>query len=199
VIELADGVFVKRHEALDLNLGLVVGTESCLVIDTGFDTAFAQDVRRVTDLPWRVVYTHNHWDHVLATSAFLPCEVWAHEDCVISPEILEGDAKNYPDLFDADAPLVSPTHRFRDHVEFGLGERTVELRHFGPSHTSHDAMVFVPDAGVLFTGDVIEIGAPVQFGPDATPENWPNVVAQLRELGATLIVPGHGEPSAEWT
>ncbi|TWP51279.1 MBL fold metallo-hydrolase [Lentzea tibetensis] len=193
--EIAPGVFVKRHEELDLNLGLVVGTEQCLVIDTGLNGDFARDVRAITALPWRVVLTHDHWDHVLGTSAFLPCEVWAHEKAAITPEILKGDAKNYPGLFDPDAELIPPTHTFRDHVSFDLGGRTVELHHFGPSHTNHDAMAYVPDAGVVFAGDVIEIGAPVQFGPDATPENWPNVVAQLKELGATLVVPGHGEPT----
>ncbi|GLZ34926.1 MBL fold metallo-hydrolase [Lentzea sp. NBRC 105346] len=199
MIEIATGVFVKRHEELDLNLGLVVGDRECLVIDTGLNDAFAADVRKITPLPWRVVLTHNHWDHVLGTPAFLPCEIWAHENCTVDEEILLGDAKNYPELIPVDPVLVPPTHTFKNHKKFDLGGRTVELHHFGPSHTSHDVVVHVPDVDVVFAGDVVEIGAPVQFGPDATPENWPNVIEQIKRLAPAMVVPGHGTPTAEWT
>lgn len=192
--EIAPGVFVKRHEELDLNLGLVVGAAESLVIDTGLNGDFARDVREVTDLPWRVLLTHNHWDHVLGTSAFLPCEVWAHDNCQIDPTILEGDAKNYPGLFDPDAELVPPTHTFAAKVDFDLGGRTVELRHFGPAHTGHDVVVHVPDADVVFAGDLVEQGAPPQAGPDADPVNWPFVLEQLLALNPRIVVPGHGNP-----
>ncbi|XVV00123.1 hypothetical protein ACQPW3_21965 [Actinosynnema sp. CA-248983] len=34
-VEVADGVLVRRYAELDRSVGLVVGGESCLVIDTG--------------------------------------------------------------------------------------------------------------------------------------------------------------------
>ncbi|TFV57770.1 hypothetical protein E4P41_13970 [Geodermatophilus sp. DF01-2] len=64
---VADGVFVRRHESLDLNCGLVVGDGACLVVDTRSDLGEAADlvaaVRRVTPHPWTVVNTHAHYDH----------------------------------------------------------------------------------------------------------------------------------------
>jgi hypothetical protein len=54
--EVADGVFVRRHESLDLNCGLVVGDGACLVVDTRSDLGEAADlaaaVRRITPAPW---------------------------------------------------------------------------------------------------------------------------------------------------
>ncbi|GAA0939763.1 hypothetical protein [Virgisporangium aurantiacum] len=55
-IEAADGVLVRRYQELDLSVGLVVGGESCLVVDTGGDAGQGAEpaaVREVTPLPWQ--------------------------------------------------------------------------------------------------------------------------------------------------
>ncbi|MDX3662938.1 MBL fold metallo-hydrolase [Streptomyces sp. ID05-26A] len=187
MIEIAPGVFVRRHAELDLTLGLITGTGDSLLVDSGMDPALAREIR-----PSRIVLTHNHFDHVLATEAFLPCEVWAHEGCVVDDSLLEDRAKHYDDLFEG--RLVAPTHTFRDTVTFDVGGRRVDLHHFGPAHTSHDVVVHVPDAGVVFAGDLVEQGAPAQAGPDATPSNWRHVLDLLLELDPRIVVPGHGDP-----
>ena len=187
MIEIADGVFVRRHTELDLTLGLITGSGDSLLVDSGMDPALAAEVR-----PSRIVLTHNHFDHVLATEAFLPCEVWAHEDCVVDESLLESRAQYYDDPFTG--TLVAPTHTFRDSVTLDVGGRRVDLHHFGPAHTSHDVVVHVPDAGVVFAGDLVEEGAPAQAGPDATPSNWRHVLDLLLELDPRVVVPGHGNP-----
>ncbi|MGI5502154.1 MBL fold metallo-hydrolase [Lentzea sp. CA-135723] len=187
MIEIADGVFVRRHTELDLTLGLVVGSGDSLLVDSGMDPALANEVR-----PSRIVLTHNHFDHVLATGAFLPCEVWAHEDCVVDERVLAERAKYYDEPFTG--TLVAPSHTFRDTVTLDVGGRRVDLHHFGPAHTAHDVVVHVPDAGVVFAGDLVEQGAPAQAGPDATPSNWRHVLDLLLELEPRVVVPGHGDP-----
>lgn len=187
MIEIADGIFIRRHTELDLTLGLVTGPGDSLLVDSGMDFALAREVR-----PSRIVLTHNHFDHVLATEEFLPCEVWAHEDCVVDESLLEERAKYYDEPFEG--TLVAPTHTFRDTVTLDVGGRRVDLHHFGPAHTSHDVVVHVPDAGVVFAGDLVEQGAPAQAGPDATPSNWRHVLGLLLELAPRIVVPGHGDP-----
>ncbi len=189
MIEIADGVFLRRHSAadLDLTLGLITGSGDSLLVDSGMDPALACEVR-----PSRIVLTHNHFDHVLATEAFLPCEVWAHEDCVVDENVLESRARYYDDPFTG--TLVAPTHTFRDSVTLDVGGRRVDLHHFGPAHTSHDVVVHVPDVGVVFAGDLVEEGAQAQAGSDATPSNWRHVLDLLLELGPRIVVPGHGNP-----
>ncbi|MEJ2856351.1 MULTISPECIES: MBL fold metallo-hydrolase [unclassified Saccharothrix] len=208
-IEVADGVLVRRYEELDLSVGLVVGGESCLVVDTGGDAGqggeLAAAVREVTALPWRVVLTHSHFDHSFGTEAFGPCEVWAHTRCHADlaaggAEQREKWARSYrergePEVGDriAAVRLVLPDHLVEDHAELDLGGRRVVMRHFGPAHSDHDLVVHVPDAGVVYAGDLVEQGAPPQFG-DAHPQGWPAALDGILALDAPVVLPGHGEP-----
>jgi glyoxylase-like metal-dependent hydrolase (beta-lactamase superfamily II) len=209
-LEVADGVYARRHDELDQTLGLVVGGERCLVVDSGTDEVhgaeFAAAVRAVTPLPWTLVITHAHFDHFLGTAAFLPCPVWAHERCRAAlrggaEEQRRDWARRYreqgrPELAERleRARLVLPTDVLTDRVALDLGARTAELIHPGLGHTDHDVVVWVPDAGVVFAGDLVEQGAPPSVGPDSVPDQWPSTVDKLLALGPRVIVPGHGEP-----
>ena len=74
--EVGAGIFVRRHQELDLNCGLVVGDGACLVVDTRSHLGEAADliaaVRRLTPHPWTVVNTHGHYDHCFGNAAFRP-------------------------------------------------------------------------------------------------------------------------------
>jgi len=209
-LEVADGVYARRHAELDLTLGLVVGGERCLVVDSGTDEVhgaeFAAAVREVTPLPWTLVITHAHFDHFLGTAAFLPCPVWAHERCRAA---LRDGAEEHrldwvrryrdggrPELADRieRARLVPPTDVLTDRVALDLGARTVELVHPGLGHTDHDVVGWVPDAAVVFAGDLVEQGAPPSVGPDSVPGHWPSTLDAVLALGPRVVVPGHGEP-----
>ncbi len=53
-------------------------------------------------------------------------------------------------------------------------------------------MVVVPDAAVLFAGDLLESGAVPFFG-DAYPLDWPETASRVAELVVGVVVPGHGD------
>jgi glyoxylase-like metal-dependent hydrolase (beta-lactamase superfamily II) len=77
-----------------------------------------------------------------------------------------------------------------------LGDRRVEIAHLGRGHTDGDLVVVVPDADVLFAGDLLESAGPPSFGPDSVPDEWPATLDAVIGLmtSGTLAVPGHGEP-----
>lgn len=209
-LEVANGVYARRYVELDQTLGLVVGDTHCLVIDTGTDevhgASMAAAVRFVTPLPWSVVITHAHFDHFFGTAAFLPAAVIAHSRCRTT--ILadgekqrrawaaryrsEGKAEQAERL--ATAKLVAPTEEFTTQVLIDLGGRTVRLVHPGPAHTDHDVFVHVPDADVVFAGDLVEQGAPPSIGPDAHVSDWPAALDRILDLNPVVVVPGHGDP-----
>jgi glyoxylase-like metal-dependent hydrolase (beta-lactamase superfamily II) len=207
--ELGDGVLVRRYTELDLSIGLIVGEDACLVVDTRGDLVqgaeLAAAVREVTPVPWTVVLTHAHWDHSFGTGAFLPAAVWAHEECVADlrregAEQRERVAAMYIDLgrpadaaHVAEVEIVLPDQVLRDRAELTVGGRAVVLAHFGPGHTDNDIVVQVPDAGVVFAGDLVEQGAPPSFG-DSYPLAWPAAVDGILGLAPEVISPGHGEP-----
>jgi glyoxylase-like metal-dependent hydrolase (beta-lactamase superfamily II) len=209
-LEVADGVYARRYAELDQTLGLVVGERRCLVVDSGTDEThgaeFAAAIRELTGLPWDLVITHAHFDHFFGTAPFLPATVWAHARC---RDVLERDAeqrrRNWvgrytetgkPELARrlAAARLVLPTDVFTDRVTLDLGGRTAELVHPGLGHTDHDVVVHVPDARVVFAGDLVEQGAPPQAGPDSVLAQWPSTLDSMLALDPRVIVPGHGEP-----
>jgi glyoxylase-like metal-dependent hydrolase (beta-lactamase superfamily II) len=213
-IDLAEGVYSRRYPELDLTIGLVVGSSGCLVVDTrgdvGQGTELAAAVRELTSLPWTVVYTHAHFDHCFGTTPFLPCDVWAHEACVAELTTYgeqargkraasyraEGKTTIADDLDRTTIEL--PGKVFADETVLDLGGRRVVLRHVGKAHTDHDVLVHVPDAGVVFAGDVVE-NAPAgfsaeSFGVGNDLGSWPGVLAAIEAMGAQTVVPGHGEP-----
>jgi glyoxylase-like metal-dependent hydrolase (beta-lactamase superfamily II) len=208
-VEVADGVLVRRYAELDLSLGLVVGKDECLVVDTGGDAGqgaeLAAAVREVTPHPWRVVLTHSHFDHSFGTEAFGPCEVWAHNGCWVDLETFghrqkEKWARRYREQGKAEIAeridavrIVLPNQLVGDRADLTVGGRHVELVHFGPAHSDHDLVVHVPDVGVVFAGDLVEHGAPPQFG-DADPLGWPSVLDGILAMDAPIVVPGHGDP-----
>jgi glyoxylase-like metal-dependent hydrolase (beta-lactamase superfamily II) len=207
--EIADGVLVRRYAELDLTVGLVLGDGACLVVDTRGDLVqgaeLAGAVHGVTADPWTVVLTHAHFDHAFGTAAFLPAPVWAHEgaraDLVATGhEQRDAWARHYreagrPEIAEALAAVepALPDHLVTDRAALDIGGREVALVHPGPGHTDHDLVVHVPDAGVVFAGDLVEHGAPPAF-EDAFPAAWPAALDRVLALGATTVVPGHGEP-----
>jgi glyoxylase-like metal-dependent hydrolase (beta-lactamase superfamily II) len=202
---------VRRYAELDLSVGLVIGDGACLVVDTRGDEMqgkeLASAVRQVVQDPWSVVITHAHFDHCFGTAAFLPCDVWAHPSCravltdegeVIRAEAAaEYDSEGRSDMAIRlrEAQLVLPGELVPATKQLLVGGRPVTLAHPGPGHTDHDLVVHVPDAEVLFAGDLVEEGAPPAFGKDAMPLRWPDAVTALLAMSRDgTVIPGHGEP-----
>jgi glyoxylase-like metal-dependent hydrolase (beta-lactamase superfamily II) len=93
-----------------------------------------------------------------------------------------------PDLERLD--VVYPSLLFGTELTVKLGHRDVEIRFFGRGNTAGDAVVYVPDAKVLVTGDLLVHPYPYAFGSFIS--EWIATLGQLTALGATTIVPGHG-------
>jgi glyoxylase-like metal-dependent hydrolase (beta-lactamase superfamily II) len=204
-LEVGDRVFVRRYAMLDQNIGVVLGEEGVLLVDTRATHVAADeilaDLRRLTPLPVRsVVNTHGHWDHCFGNARFRPAPIWGHVRCVEMmvktgerqrARIAEAIGELADDL--ANVVIDPPDQTFEDTatVEVEPGGRSVELRYLGRGHTDNDIVVLVPDADVLFAGDLLENGATPFFG-DGYPLDWPATVEAVVELVSGAVVPGHG-------
>jgi glyoxylase-like metal-dependent hydrolase (beta-lactamase superfamily II) len=202
--EIAEGVFRKRYEWVDLNVGLVLGGDGALVVDTRTTPAegaeLRADVATLTRLPVRwIVNTHWHWDHVLGNAEFLDAESWGHAACAAHiAEFGEADVASALEWFPAERHgelegvlPIPPRHTLADTATIDIGGRTVVLRFSGLAHTDSDISIVVPDAGVCFAGDMLESGAPPVFG-DGYPLAWPATLARHLDAGSRFV-PGHGE------
>lgn len=91
--------------------------------------------------------------------------------------------------------VTPPGHLVGDAGSIDLGDREVVLRHLGRGHTDNDLVVAVPDAGVVFAGDLVEESAPPAYGGDSFPLDWPATAGRLLDLvgAGDTVVPGHGD------
>ncbi len=202
--ELGEGVFVRRYAFLDQNIGVVLGDDAALVIDSRSTGAQADelrhDLRELTSAPIRaVVNTHWHDDHTFGNHRLRPAELWGHERCAQrlatdGERMKRSLARQHPELAGELADLVvdPPERTFSEQGLPSIGGRRIRLEHLGRGHTDSDVVVSVPGTGVLFAGDLVEHGAPPNFG-DAYPLDWPETVSRMLELVHGPVVPGHGD------
>lgn len=202
--QLGDGVYRRRYESLDLNVGVVVGDEAVLVVDTRSTTSEAEELRaelrQLTSLPVRwVVNTHWHFDHTFGNGVFADVEIWGHELCQKAlaergEDMLAGAREWLAEERHGeieDLQIVPPTNVFSETASIDIGRR-VEMSYHGLGHTDADIVVAVPGADVAFFGDLVEEGAPPSFG-DSYPVSWPSTLGLASfDLPAT-VVPGHGD------
>ena len=198
--ELATGVFVAVAEPEAVNLGLIVGSERALLIDTGSSPAQGRAVRdsldAIIDVELvAVVLTHWHYDHAFGLAAFTDLETIAHES--VRDRLGSTAAVAEAGRLGVDpAEVAMPNREIVVATALDLGGRRVEIAHLGRGHTDGDVVVVVPDADLVFAGDLIESAGPPSFGPDSVPAEWAGTLDGLIGLmtKATLAVPGHGEP-----
>jgi cyclase len=218
--ELGDGLFCYLQPDGGWgwsNAGLIAADGTSLLVDTLFDRRLTEDMlaamRPATERNpiEQAMNTHGNGDHwfgngllpdgipIVATSAALA------EMEAVGPELLHA-LFNQLDLgpeFDAFAARTMrrfdfesvqprlPTESFDGERTLRVGDREVRLLELGPAHTRGDAIAFVPDAGVVFTGDILFIeGTPIMWeGPVS---HWLQACDRILELDASTIVPGHG-------
>jgi 2-keto-4-pentenoate hydratase/2-oxohepta-3-ene-1,7-dioic acid hydratase in catechol pathway/glyoxylase-like metal-dependent hydrolase (beta-lactamase superfamily II) len=199
------------------NAGLVVGDGASLLVDTLFDLPLTRemldamapltDSAPITD----ALITHSNGDHTHGNQLLDP-SVRVIAATGTAEEIAHGMAPEMMVMaMSADlGPVATPYLRerfgpfdfggitlrnadqtFDDRLTIVVGGREVHLLNLGPAHTAADTVVHVPDAGVLFAGDLLFIGCTpiVWAGPIA---NWVAACDAMIELDPAAVVPGHG-------
>jgi glyoxylase-like metal-dependent hydrolase (beta-lactamase superfamily II) len=217
-VEVADRVFVARYPQWDVNVGLILGRDGAVVVDTRASdiegTEVIDDVRRLgRDLTVRhVVNTHVHFDHTFGNLAFDVATIHAHDNVGRS---YIADAERIKAAFRADpgdgpemgytakdaaevmaTQVRGPDRTFSTSATIDLGDRVITMTYAGRGHTDGDVAVFVPDTDAMFLGDLIEESAPPSFGGDSWPLDWADTLTShlVWLADATVVVPGHGLP-----
>lgn len=217
--ELGDGLFAYLQPDGGWgwsNAGLVTTDDGSLLVDTLFDLSLTREMLRAmrgitSTRPIGVaVNTHGNGDHCFGNQ-LLPASTRIVASAAAVADMREAPPERLQDLVKADlAPeLADYLHRifapfrfdgielrlpdqvFEGELEIRVGARLVRLVELGPAHTSGDAVAYVPDAGVAFTGDILFVGGTpiVWAGPVS---RWLSACDHLLASGAELFVPGHG-------
>jgi 2-keto-4-pentenoate hydratase/2-oxohepta-3-ene-1,7-dioic acid hydratase in catechol pathway/glyoxylase-like metal-dependent hydrolase (beta-lactamase superfamily II) len=199
------------------NAGLVCGDRAALLVDTLFDLPLTREMLAamkphtdgapITD----ALITHSNGDHTHGNQ-LLDASVRIIAATGTAEEIEHGMAPEMLAMTQTGnlGPVATPYARDRfGHFDFSgitlrnadltfdrdltidVGGRRIELLNLGPAHTAADSVVHVPDAGVLFGGDLLFIGCTpiVWAGPI---DNWIAACDTMIGLDAPIVVPGHG-------
>ncbi|HEV2298148.1 MAG TPA: MBL fold metallo-hydrolase [Candidatus Acidoferrales bacterium] len=184
------------------NAGFIIGSDSVAVVDTFENPAAAQalldEIRKKTNLPIRfVVNTHYHIDHVAGNNVFAAAGATIlAQDNVRAWERTENLKFFGPQIKPEQRQMVEflglPTVTYKDGVDLYLGTRHVVVVSL-PGHTGGDSVVFVPDANVVFCGDLFwKHTLPNLI--DASTKSWiDSLDAILSDHPEATFVPGHGE------
>jgi glyoxylase-like metal-dependent hydrolase (beta-lactamase superfamily II) len=186
------------------NAGFVVGDDSVLVIDSFFypdaTRALVAEIHRLTPKPIRyVVNTHYHADHTGGDQVFRDAgaTIIAHRNVrawVRTENIhLFGD-RITPELKARIEALPLPDVTTTTGLTIWLGSRKVVVKTV-LGHTGGDLTVFVPDAKVLFTGDLLWRKIPPNL-IDGSVKEWATTdadFAAMQDAAHMVFVPGHGD------
>ena len=205
VKKIGDGVYAAISgdgSKSGSNAGFVVGSNGVVVIDTFVSPGPAKDllaeIRKITNLPIRfVVNTHYHLDHTGGNAVF--SEAGA---TILAQRNLRGwlrtenlkffGANPKPEDKERVESLVLPDEVYSDAVDIYLGSRLVQVRYM-LGHTGGDSVVIVPDANVVFGGDLVwQKHLPNLI--DATTSDWVKTLEKLlADHPSATFVSGHGD------
>ena len=184
------------------NAGFVIGDDGVAVIDTFENPEAAKqmlaEIRKLTKLPVKfVVNTHYHIDHVAGNRIFQEAggvvlaqrnvRTWIHT------ENLKFFGKNIkPEQQAMVAALGAPDVVYDSGTTLFLGSLRIDVRVF-PGHTGGDSVVFVPDAAVVFGGDLFWRNTLPNL-IDASTAAWISTLDGISGAKSyTTFVPGHGD------
>ena len=192
------------NEGLNANLGLVVTPAGAVLIDSGATWRSARDIqaaaRRVSTQPIRWVINTGGQDHRWLGNGYFQAqgaELIAHAAAVPDMRSRGGDQLSaLRSLLGAaadDTVPVLPTRLVEGpDARLTLDGTVFELRHRGGGHTPGDMMVWLPQAQVVFAGDIVYVDRLLAVLPVSSTRAWLDAFAALEQLAPKRIVPGHG-------
>lgn len=203
--QIGQGVYAAvspDHSKAGSNAGFIVGSNGVLVVDT-FETTDAAkellaDIRKVTNLPIRyVVNTHYHLDHTGGNAVFAQAGAIIVAQRNVYSWLRTENLKFFgpspkPEQKAQVESLVLPDILYSDAVDLYLGTRLIQVRYM-LGHTGGDSVVIVPDANVVFGGDLIwQKHLPNLI--DASTGPWIQTLDKLlQEHPSATFVSGHGD------
>lgn len=193
-----------ENEGINANLGLVVTSAGAVLIDSGASYQGARQIaeaaKKVTPQPIKWVINTGGQDHRWLGNGYFKAqgaEILAHADAQADmqargPEHLKGLVPVLKEKLDG-TELVLPTRWLKDaNTRLELGGVAIEVVHRKGGHTPGDSMVWLPQSGVVFTGDVVYVDRILGLHPVSKTKTWVESFEALEALKPKVVVPGHG-------
>jgi cyclase len=205
--EVAPSILVETgfHGA---NVGAILTGEGVILIDTPMlpedaDT-WLEEIRKRTNEPiLYILNTDHHRGHIIGNQYFPMATVIAHE-------FAWKNMKSYGDSFRTrllnlyrnrmpeaaeewkqNLKIIEPEITFTGRITLFKGDKEIHLIPLG-GHTPATTVIYLPQDGLLFAGDVVVTDRPPFLSQGDTKE-WLEALTYLRKLQYDVLIPGHGE------
>jgi glyoxylase-like metal-dependent hydrolase (beta-lactamase superfamily II) len=198
------GMRTYQNEGMNANSGFVVTSEGVVVIDSGPSWQVAKEIHRVikkvTRQPVKMVVNTGGQDHRWLGNGYFK-SVGA-EIIAARPALADLQGRGEMQLqalrqtIRKKAAGTRPVYpdRFFDQTEtLKLGGQEIQLLYFHGGHTPGDSVVWLPQQGVLFSGDLVYVDRMLGVLPFSSTRDWLASFAAMEKLEPRIIVPGHGQ------
>lgn len=186
------------------NIAASIGDDGVLIVDDQFPELVPRVMAAIGKLGGKrvdfAINTHWHFDHAAGNKVMGPAGTWLvaqansrrmmQQDNVINLVIAAHKQEAYPHK-------ALPVITFDKTMQFHFNGELIELLHFGPAHTTGDAVVYFHESNAVHMGDVFNnagypfIDAGNGGGIDGVIEFCKQVSAKINRK--TVIIPGHGK------
>jgi glyoxylase-like metal-dependent hydrolase (beta-lactamase superfamily II) len=203
-VEGASALGTPANRNFISNAGFVVTESGVVVIDALGSPQLARELmaeaRRVSGKAVsHVIVTHYHADHIYGLQEFqrAGARIIGHRAALeylnseLAQSRLIASRTELAPWIDAQTRLVPADDWIDGRREMVIGGVRLVLLPVGPAHTPEDLVVYLPQQKVLFAGDIVFRGR-IPFVGQARSGEWIKALSTLIELGADIIVPGHG-------
>lgn len=191
------------------NIGIVVGNDATLVVDTGLGPRNGAAVAAIAgklshNSRLYLTTTHFHPEHAAGEPAFPPGTILIRN--AVQQQDMRDQGQQILDLFSersaenkallANVHLREPDILFQKDASIDLGGGvTARLMWLGEAHTKGDELILVEPDSTLISGDVVQNKTvPGISRGGGTPATWLAVLDQLAALHVMHVLPDHSAP-----
>ncbi|NBN62656.1 MBL fold metallo-hydrolase [Microvirga tunisiensis] len=207
IAEVGRGCFALSRPGRP-TVGVIRAEDSLVLVDAPPSrddaTPLLEALERLSDRPVKhLVLTHYHARRIMGAPALVPGEIIASDltrrmidergrhdlDCEHAARLRVPQGPQRAAF--AQGLPVHPTMTFASSLSLRLGSREVRLMHLGRGHTMGDVVVYVPDSGVMFAGDLLEPGG-CPDTRDGHLADWLRTLERMRAFRANAVIAGSG-------
>jgi len=194
----------KENEALNNTMGFVITDEGVVLIGAGATESGAKliekAIAKVTDKPIKQVINIGAQDHhwmgnsyfaskkipIMALARTVYSQKEHTDDHLARLKNVLGQAIDKEKVVYADTVIEGEEHSFK------VGGKVFELKFLGASHFPGDAVLWLPQQKVIFTGDMVFNDRMLGIHPFTDVRAWNDTFKKMAAMKPEFVIPGHG-------
>ena len=200
-------VFTSPDDQFWVNSVIIEGTDEVMLVDAQLTKTNADKVLqeiKETKKPLSIIYiTHEHADHFLGLEVFR--EAYPRVRIIANSSVVDRINRVYQDKLDkwqkilgsgATSHVVAIEKFDGNFIEFESSK--IEVFKNIPGDTDENTMLWIPGQRILIAGDVLFNDMHVYTAETDSKARgkWLNSLQKIRELGPSVVIPGHSKVGA---